>query len=126
MDECFEKDDSHEKCVEDSGSDVSFDSESDEESDHESGSRSKVKVSSHKAPNKQMSRIEVKINQMYSCLVRVQRMVTAARISDSDNSNKSHILTELPVMSVDSLNKFESELGDPTYRKEVVSKLFFP
>lgn len=127
MDEYFDETDS-EDGEESNASEASLQSESEFESSHESQVMSKsVSVSPKPPPQwiKQVSRLEVKVNQIYDLLVQLQRMTISTKIGASEGPDKSHVLSELPLQTVDSLNKFESALGTVMYRKEVVKNLLF-
>lgn len=83
---------------------------------------------------KQMSRIESKVEQIYSEIQQMKRMVISLKMGcggEPQRTNESIILPELPLQTALSLKTFEEELSDPSYRKKIVSlncisKLFWP
>lgn len=71
-----------------------------------------------------IARIEAKVNQVHNVLLQLQRMMISSQIAGSETDASSQ-LQELPLQTVDSLNKFEADLGVVTYRKQVVSNIIF-
>lgn len=68
--------------------------------------------------NRQLARLEVKINQMHLLLIQIQR----ASISNVTSSlSELDRILELPLQTVDMLNKFEVDLCQDSYRKKIVS-----
>lgn len=71
---------------------------------------------------KQMSRIEAKVNRIQTVLQQIQRMIISTKIHDgSGNSDCAQNVFELPLQTVQSLDKFESDLSTPSYRNKIVS-----
>lgn len=73
---------------------------------------------SQKSLGRHLARFEAKINQMHLLLIQIQR----ACISNATTSllDLDHI-DELPLVSQDMLNKFESDLSQDSYRQKIVS-----
>lgn len=71
-----------------------------------------------------IARIEAKVNQVHNVLLQLQRMMISSQIAGSEIDASSQ-LQELPLQTVESLSKFEADLGVVTYRKQVVSNIIF-
>lgn len=72
--------------------------------------------------SKQMSRIEAKMNHIQTALQQIQRMIIRNKIEcGSSKSDVALSASELPLQTVESLDKFEIDLSTPSYRKEIVS-----
>lgn len=78
-----------------------------------------------KTNEKQIARIESKVNYIQKMVLQIHRMmISSATGSEShrtENVTELNNLPELPLHSVESLNKFERDLDTPSYRKKVVS-----
>lgn len=71
-----------------------------------------------KSTERQLARIEAKLDEMHKVLIQIQR----ASISGATTSlMESENIPELPLTSVESLDKFEQDLSDEAYRKKIVS-----
>lgn len=71
-----------------------------------------------KPQERQYARFEAKLNQIHQLLIQIQR----ARISNATASLlESERIPELPLTSEESLNKFELDLSEHSYRQKIVS-----
>lgn len=70
----------------------------------------------------QMARLEAKLNEMHSILMQVHRACISNAVSTQIESENVH---ELPLTSDDSLNKFEQDLAQKSYREKIVSMNHF-
>lgn len=77
----------------------------------ENGSQSSVQ--------KQMARVEAKLNEMHSILMQIHRACISNVVSTQMDSEN---VQELPLTSDASLNKFEQDLTQKPYRQKIVSK----
>lgn len=69
----------------------------------------------------QMARIEAKLNEMYSIVVKIHRASISNAISTEIESEN---IQELPLTSDESLQKFENDLSEQVYRKKIVSNKY--
>lgn len=77
---------------------------------------------SHNALQRQMARVEVKLNELFSIVMQIHR----ANISNAASTQmESENFPELPLKSDDALNKFELDLAQKLYREKIVSHDFF-
>lgn len=69
-------------------------------------------------PERQFARFEAKLNQIHLLLIQIQR----ACISDATTSLlELERIPELPLPSEESLDKFELDLSEDSYRQKIVS-----
>lgn len=71
---------------------------------------------------RQVFRIEAKLNEMQSVMLQIQRMIISSSIGVSA-SIRPEEFPELPLITEDSLNKFEKDLSEESYMKKVVSDI---
>lgn len=73
---------------------------------------------SQNALQRQMARVEVKLNEIFAIVMQIHR----AHISDVVSTQiESENVPELPLKSDESLNKFELDLAQGSYRAKIVS-----
>lgn len=73
-----------------------------------------------KGLEKQVCRIEAKLNQMQSVMLQIQRMVISSSVADTPRPEE---FPELPLLTEDAINKFESDLNEKSYKKNIVSSI---
>lgn len=96
--------------------------QSDDSGSPDSGSPEKIPFKengSQSSVQKQMARLEAKLNEMHSILMQIHRACISNVVSTQMESEN---VQELPLTSDASLNKFEQDLTQKSYRQKIVSK----
>lgn len=82
------------------------------------------KIDSSNVLQKQISRIEAKVNNMQRILSQIHRMLIAnsiGRCNDGSIRLSTESVAGLPLLTIESFNKFENDLNDRTFREQIVS-----
>lgn len=74
---------------------------------------------SQKSLERQMCRLEAKVNQMHLVVIQIHR---ACVLNVTSSSLELDRVPELPLKSEEMLNKFELDLSQNAYRQKIVSK----
>lgn len=70
------------------------------------------------AVQKQLARFEIKLTEIYSTVIQIHRSCISNVVSTQMESEN---VDELPLTSDASLNKFEQDLAEQSYRQKIVS-----
>lgn len=96
-------------------SESDFEPESADESD--SFKENELSKRDNEVHRRQMSRIEVKLDQIQTVVVQIQRMCITSKVGGQSVKQFS----EIPLETVDQLEEFEAKLVRDEYRKDIVS-----